>query len=48
MKKRERGALSFRVRKVTSLLAGLLCFSMPAMAYAAETNGEEQAEGAAF
>ncbi len=45
MKKRERGALSFRVRKVTSLfLAGLLCFSMPAMAYAAETNGEEQAE----
>ena len=44
MKKRERGALSFRVRKVTSLfLAGWLCFSMPAMAYAAETNGEEQA-----
>lgn len=44
MKKRERGALSLWARKGTSLfLAGLLCFSMPAMAYAAEMNGEGQA-----
>lgn len=44
MKKRERGALSFWARKGTSLsLAGLLCFSMPAMAYAAEMNAEGQA-----
>ena len=44
MKKRERGALSLWARKGTSLfLAGLLCFSTPAMAYAAEMNGEGQA-----
>ena len=43
MKKREWGALSFRVRKGTSLFfAGLLCFAMPAMAHAVEMSGEGQ------
>ena len=45
MKKREWGALSFRVRKGTSLFfAGLLCFAMPAMAHAVEMSGEGQTE----
>ena len=45
MKKREWGALSFRVRKGTSIFfAGLLCFAMPAMAHAVEMSGEGQTE----